>query len=95
MIVLTNPPAQSSSIYLSDREDIYEFVQLLGEIKITFSGITGSTIYVDGETYRILFGEGNDEAGDITINKNNVYCGNLRFKMSDEDAEKCRNLLLR
>lgn len=95
MIVLTNPPAQSSSIYLSDRDDIDEFVQRLGEIRITFSGVTGSTIYVEGETYRILFGEGNDEAGDLTINRNNVYCGNLRFQMSDKDAEKCKHILIR
>lgn len=78
---------------MSDRENVEKIVNLLGELKISFLGIKGKTIYVTGMTYRLIFGEGNSEAGELTVNGDNVYSKNFCFKMTGEDAAECRSIL--
>lgn len=94
MIVLTDQPTTATSTYLSDSRDVQVLVDCLKSLKIKFVGMVGSSIYTDGVTYRLVFGEGNHEAGDILINGNDVYCKNFHFKMPDEDAVNCLNILL-
>lgn len=93
MIILEDQPAISKSVYVSDRENVEKIVNLLGELKISFLGIKGKTIYVTGMTYRLIFGEGNSEAGELTVNGDNVYSKNFCFKMTGEDAAECRSIL--
>ena len=51
--------------------------------------------YVDTARYRLIFGEENNNVGDVTIAGSDVFFGKLHFKMTDTEAEQCKRILER